>query len=197
VSQPQPIGILPLPFAAAVHDLSAFEWDPRVQIRELEPPANIAPYSAAIEADMVVGGEDIASGRLILLHDPAGNDAWGGGFRCVTFAQADVSPETCHDEMMADVGWSWLIEALKTHDARFASESGTVTTTASTHFGTKQDQEQLAQIEIRASWTPLLDEHASLTVHLAAWQDLLRAIAGLPREDDVVIPLATRGAARR
>ena len=192
MSQPQPIGILPLPFAAAVHELGTFSWDTRFDVRELEPPANVAPYAAAIEADVLVGGEDVASGRLILLYDPDGNDSWDGTMRCVTFAQADVSPETSNDPLMAEVGWSWLVEALTSHDADFVSESGTVTTTASTSFGAKQHIEPRAEIEIRASWTPLLDAERSLAAHLAAWQDLLRAIAGLPGGDDTVIPLVTR-----
>jgi len=194
VKQADQIGIFPLPFAAAVHDLSCFNWDHRIHISELAPPSHIAPYAAAIDADIVVDQEDVGSGRLILLHDPHGNDSWEGDFRCVTFAQAEISTDMVHDPLLADVGWSWLIDALRTHDASYRGASGTITVTASTPFGTKQDEQPQSQIEIRASWTPLLDDEHSLAVHLEAWQDLLRYIAGIPPESDTVIPLA---AARR
>jgi len=180
-----------------VHDLSSFQWDHRIQISELEPPTHIAPYAAAIDAEIVVDSLDVGSGRLILLHDPHGNDAWGGEFRCVTFAQADVTAEMVHDPFLADVGWSWLIEALNTRGARYGHESGTITTTSSTPFGSKQREESSSQIEIRASWTPELDTDNTLSVHLQAWQTLLCDIAGIPPADDTVIPLAIRTAVSR
>jgi len=191
------IGILPLAFASAVHDLSSFTWDPRIHISELEPPTHIAPYAAAIDAEIIVDDEEVGTGRLILLHDPAGNDLWGGEFRCVTFAQADVTAEMIHDPFLAYVGWSWLEDALKTRGAHHSNECGTITTTASTPFGTKQEEKQSSQIEIRASWTPILDDEHRLTVHLEAWQDLLQEIGGIPPEDDTVIPLAARIATRQ
>lgn len=180
-----------------MHDLSSFSWDPRIHISELEPPTHIAPYAAAIDADILVDSEEVGTGRLILLHDPDGNDLWGGTFRCVTFAQADVTAEMVHDPFLADVGWSWLIGALSSRGALHTCECGTITTTASTPYGTKQDEKTVSQIEIRASWTPdLTDDHA-LVAHMEAWQDLLLEIAGLPPEDDTVVPFATRWAARR
>ncbi len=197
MSHARQIGILPLPFATAVHDLSSFEWDRRLEISELEPPAQIAPYAAAIDADVVSEGEEVGTGRLIMLYDPDGNDLWQGEFRCVTFAQAEVTPEMVHDPFLADVGWSWLIDALATHDARYTAESGTITTTASTPFGSKQAETPIAHIEIRASWTPLLTEQHSLTAHVAAWQNLLRQVCGLPPEDVTVIPLQLRSASHR
>ena len=35
---------------------------------------------------------DVGTGRIILLHDPAGNDAWEGTFRCVAYAAPRSSP---------------------------------------------------------------------------------------------------------
>ncbi|MDR0283982.1 MAG: DUF3000 domain-containing protein [Propionibacteriaceae bacterium] len=191
-----PIGILPLPFAAAVHDLTTFHWDGRIHVSELEPPTHIAPYAAAVDADIVAAGDDIASGRLILLHDPAGNETWGGDFRCVTFAQSDVTTDMIRDPLLAYVGWSWLTDALAYRGAEYVGESGTITTTSSIPFGTKQAEDQSSQIEIRASWTPLLNGERTLSAHLEAWQDLLREIAGLP-PDETVVPLLSRLAVRR
>ena len=191
------IGILPLPFASAVHDLTSFQWDPRIHVSELDPPTHIAPYAAAIDADIIVDDEEVGTGRLILLHDPDGDESWKGEFRCVTFAQADITPEMIQDPFLAYVGWSWLEDALKTRGALHTNECGTITTTSSTPFGTKQEESTSSQIEIRASWTPLLDEDHPLTLHLEAWQELLREIGGLPPIDTTVIPFYSKIAARQ
>jgi len=192
VSTPHHVGILPLPFAGAVHDLNVFHWDRRISVSELEPPTHIAPYAAAIAAEILDGDDEVASGRLILLYDPAGNDLWEGHFRCVTFAQSEVTDEMIHDPFLAQVGWSWLTDALQSCGARYGCESGTITTTSSTPFGTKEDEDQLSHIEIRASWTP--DDDDSLTPHIEAWQDLLRQIAGIPSGDESVVALPLRSA---
>ncbi len=197
MNQPQQIGVTPEPFAAAVRDLTSFAWDSRIHICELDPPAHIAPYAAALDADIVDHEEEVASGRLILLYDPRGNEIWQGDFRCVTFGQAEVTAEMVHDPFLAEVGWSWLMDSLTSRGASFGEESGTITTTASTPFGTKRAEAPQSHIEIRASWTPLLDEDHPLTVHLDAWQDLLCEIAGLPPQDDTVISLAARLAGQR
>jgi hypothetical protein len=197
VTSARQIGVIPAPFAAAMRDLDGFAWDRRIQVAPLDPPGHIAPYSAAVNADITLGTDFVATGRLILLYDPRGNDIWRGEFRCVTFGQADVTPDMIHDPFLAGVGWSWLMDALHSRGASFAEESGTITTTSSTPFGSKQEEPQQSQIEIRASWTPVLDQDHPLTTHLDAWQDLLGEIAGLPPDDDTVISLAARLASHR
>ena len=62
-------------------------------------------------------------GRLILLHDPAGQDAWEGTFRLVCFVQARLEREQLGDEMLPVVGWSWLTEALDQVRRRSTSPS--------------------------------------------------------------------------
>ena len=109
---------------------------------------------------MVVGGEEVGSGRLVLLHDPAGNAAWQGTFRCVTFARADVDPEMVTDPLLASVGWSWLIDALDSHGAEYVAPSGTVTSVSSESFGGMADEAPRAEVEVRASWTPLLERRS-------------------------------------
>jgi hypothetical protein len=173
---------------AQLHD---FDWDERWIVSSMDPPQHIAPFAAAIDADIRRDG-DLASGRLILLHDPAGNDIWHGDFRCVTFCQADVSAEMAHDPFLPEVGWSWLMDSLTSRQAQFVAESGTITTTASTPFGSRQADPATAQIEMRASWTPLLQAGNGLTDHIAAWQDLISAVAGLPPLSNTVIHLSDR-----
>jgi hypothetical protein len=155
-------------------------WRSELHVEELPAPQRIAPYSAAITADVVANGEEVGSGRFVLLHDPAGNTAWHGTFRCVTFARADLDPEMATDPLLAGVGWSWLMDALGSHGANYDAPSGTVTSVSSESFGGMAGEPPRAEIEVRASWTPSLDEGARLNPHLAAWAELLCTLAGLP-----------------
>jgi hypothetical protein len=149
-------------------------------VEEIPAPQRIAPFAAAIAADVVVNEAEIGSGRLVLLHDPAGNAAWQGTFRCVSFARADVDPEMVTDPLLASVGWSWLIDALAAHAADYLAPSGTVTSVSSESFGGMSDEAARAEIEVRASWTPQLAAGAGLSPHVAAWAELLCTTAGLP-----------------
>ena len=167
-------------------------WRPELVVEEMPAPQRIAPFAVAVTADVVVSGEDVGSGRLVLLHDPAGNTAWEGTFRCVTFARADVDPEMVTDPLLAQVGWSWLLDALGAHGADFGAPSGTVTSVASESFGGMAEHDPRAEVEVRASWTPLLDEGDGLAAHLAAWAELLCTTAGLPPLPAGVVPMPSR-----
>lgn len=182
-------------FERAIAELAEAVWRPGLIVEEIGSPQRIAPYSIAIAGDLTDGGEDVGSGRLILLHDPAGNEAWQGTFRCVTFARAHVDLEMAIDPMLPEVGWSWLTDALNNQGAEHDLAAGTVTAVYSQSFGAMRDQEDTAEVEIRASWTPFLGEGLPLQPHLAAWQDLLTTVAGLPLlPPDVVAlrPVSTR-----
>lgn len=163
-----------------------------MQIEEIPAPQRIAPYASALTADVVVGGDDIGSGRLVLLHDPAGNAAWAGTFRLVTFARAEVDPEMVTDPLLSQVGWSWLIEALERHDADFHSPSGTVTSVSSESFGGMEDDPARAEVEIRASWTAEITDSSPLTPHLHGWAELLCMTAGQPPLPDGVVSMPSR-----
>lgn len=179
-------------FSSAEAELSKYRWRSEVSVEPIPSPQRIAPHSAAIAADVTVGDQEVGSGRLILLHDPAGNEAWQGTFRCVTFARADVDLEMVTDPLLADVAWSWLLEALETRGASHIAPSGTVTAVSSRAFGGMSEEPDRAEVEIRASWTALLDDGERFTPHLAAWQDLLCQTAGLPPLPEGVVLLGTR-----
>ena len=108
---------LPRSSGVAVAQLRAARLRPEVFCEEMPAPQRIAPFASALSADVTVDGEDVGTGRLVLLHDPAGNDAWEGTFRCVAYARAEIDPEMANDPMLAEVGWSWLTEALDAHGA--------------------------------------------------------------------------------
>ncbi|HHV21547.1 MAG TPA: DUF3000 domain-containing protein [Propionibacterium sp.] len=185
---------LPPSFAKALQELSEHAWRPEIGVDEIPAPQRIAPFAAAITADVVSEDIELGNGRLVLLHDPAGNDSWDGDFRLVSFARADVEPELVADPLLAEVGWSWLTDALERHGADYTAPSGTVTSVASQSFGSLADEPARAEVEIRASWTPILYDGASLSAHLSAWDHLLCSLAGLPPlpEGVVLLPSARR-----
>jgi Protein of unknown function (DUF3000) len=181
-------------FLQAVEELMSAPWRSELHVEELPAPQRIAPYSAAITADVLAnGGEELGSGRFVLLHDPAGNTAWQGTFRCVTFARADIDPEMVTDPLLPSVGWSWLIDALESNGADYEAPSGTVTSVSSDSFGGMASEPSRAEIEIRASWTPqLLAEGTGLSPHLAGWAELLCTLAGLPPLPAGVVMMPSR-----
>lgn len=188
----QDLAPAPAAFRRAMQDLAEASWRSELRVEEMPAPQRIAPYAAAITADVVLGGDEVGSGRLVLLHDPAGNAAWRGTFRCVTFARADVDPEMVTDPLLARVGWSWLIEALENHSASYVEPSGTVTSVSSESFGAMAEEPPEAEIEVRASWTPVLEEGAGLGAHAQAWAELLCTTAGLPPLPPGVVLMPSR-----
>ena len=156
--------------------LRAAKFRTELFVEEMPAPQRIAPFASALSADVTVGGEDVGSGRIVVLHDPAGNDAWAGTFRCVAYARAEIDPELVSDPMLAGVGWSWLTEALEAHGAEYSMPSGSVTCVSSESFGGMAGEAPTAQLEIRASWSPVGD----LTPHVEAWGELLCTSVGLP-----------------
>ncbi|WP_114424282.1 DUF3000 domain-containing protein [Nocardioides houyundeii] len=174
---------VPAEFREAVRAMAAAVLRPEIFCEEMPAPQRIAPHSSALTADVTVDDLELGTGRIILLHDPAGNDAWDGTFRCVAYARAEIDPELITDPLLGEVGWSWLTEALGAHGAAFTAASGTVTRVASESFGQMSDDEGTAQIEIRASWTPVAadnDGALDITPHVEAWGELLCTAAGLP-----------------
>ncbi|MDR1791159.1 MAG: DUF3000 domain-containing protein [Propionibacteriaceae bacterium] len=179
-------------FADVTSALEAMRWRPEVTPEEIPAPIKIAPYAAAISAVAAAGTEELANGRLVLLHDPAGNPSWDGTFRCVGFIQADVDAEMAADPLLTEVGWSWLIDALERQHASYLAPSGTVTSVNSRAFGGMEGDPFRGQIEIRASWTPSIVQPEDILAHVKAWEELLCFAAGLPPLPADVLPLTKR-----
>jgi hypothetical protein len=203
----------PLLFRQAVGALIGTRPRQEVRITELPAPKRLAPHSYALEATVVAptgagGGpdddaeeeqEELADGRFVLLYDPDGQEAWQSVFRIVTLARADLEPEMANDPLLPEVTWSWLTGALEARSASYAEPSGTVTRVGSQFFGRLGDRTPESELELRASWTPVATGSPSvppeLTVHLAAWCELLCQCAGLPPEGGdgaPVVPLPQR-----
>ncbi|MEV7428031.1 MULTISPECIES: DUF3000 domain-containing protein [unclassified Nocardioides] len=188
----------PPEFRDAVSSMHGARLRPEVFCEEMPAPQRIAPYAAALSADVTVEGTDVGTGRIILLHDPDGNDAWDGTFRCVAYARAEIEVDMVSDPMLAEVGWSWLTEALEAHGATYAMASGTVTRVATESFGGMADEGGTAQLEVRASWTPLVPQGAApgtpldVAPHVEAWGELLCTAVGLPPVPEGVSVMPSR-----
>jgi len=165
-------------------------------VREIPAPSGLAPECLALAGDVrpEAAGVDspYGTGRFILLHDPDEPAPWNGAWRIVCFAQAPLEPDIGIDPMLADVAWSWLMDALKSRNAQFHSASGTATKTLSKGFGSLAAEGDGAQIELRASWSPL----GSMTPHVEAWSELVCMLAGLPPGSEDIAVLGSRRVAR-
>ncbi|MGH3494949.1 MAG: DUF3000 domain-containing protein [Sciscionella sp.] len=172
-------------FRAAVASLTRTTVRAEVRVEPLRPPQRLAPWSYAISADAVSSdGEELATGRLVLLHDPDGVEAWDGVLRLVAFASAELDPQMGVDPMLPAVGWSWLTGALDDRTAAYRAAGGTVTQTTSTRFGDLAGPHTTVELELRASWTA---DTADMGPHLYAFVDLLCAAAGLPPEGVTIL----------
>jgi hypothetical protein len=172
-------------FRAAVASLTATRARPEVHVEPLRPPQRLAPYSYAIAAEVrgPDGGEP-ATGRLVLLHDPDGQEAWDGVLRLVAFVSAEMDSQIGVDPMLPAVGWSWLTGALDERGAAYRAAGGTVTQTTSTRFCDIHGPRTTVELELRASWTA---DTADMGPHLRAFVDLLCTAAGLPPEGVTIL----------
>ncbi|RFA20860.1 DUF3000 domain-containing protein [Subtercola boreus] len=188
---------LPPAFARALGSLRTAGVRPELVVNEIASPGTLAPYSLALSADVTPlrhgSDSDLGTGRFILLYDPEEPEAWGGAFRVVCFVQAPLETEIGLDPFLADVTWSWLIDALDAKGADYSHASGTATKIISSGFGELAKQGDGAQIELRASWTPGDEQMKS---HVEGWGELLCMLAGLPPVAEGVSLLQARRRAR-
>lgn len=178
----------PEAFRTALSAMRAVQPRPEVFLEEVSAPREIAPYAAAFTADVVYEGSEIATGRLVFLYDPDGQEGWDGTHRLVTYLRADLDEEMAADPLLVRVGWSWLTDALHTHEATCRAAAGTVTRSVSESFGTLAERPPATEMEIRASWTA---DEGTVAAHVHAWCDVLATAAGLPPMPPGVAPLRT------
>jgi Protein of unknown function (DUF3000) len=189
----------PEPFRTAISTLLATTVRPQARVERIRPPQRLAPWSFAVAVDILPGGNsgsspagggssaaghDSATGRLVVLYDPEGSEAWDGEIRLVAYAQADLAADMAGDPLLPAVGWSWLTESLEQRGAAHTAVGGTVTQTTSTRFGDVHGPTSTTQLELRGSWTATTTD---LSPHLLAFVDLLCVAAGLPPEGVAVL----------
>ncbi|OEV04494.1 DUF3000 domain-containing protein [Streptomyces oceani] len=206
-------------FRRAVTALGEVTHRPELRLAELPAPKRLAPYAYALEASVRdpeagagagTGTEaetddmdtELADGRFVLLHDPAGQEGWQGTFRVVTLARTELEAELAVDPLLPEVTWSWLTGALEAGSVRYGAPSGTVTRSGSYFFGELAGRGTQSELELRASWSPLEPEAGvipDVAAHLTVWCDVLCQCAGLPQHSDggPVVPLPQRRGPRR
>jgi hypothetical protein len=164
-------------FRNAVAALSAARPRPELRFEPIPAPRRLAPWAYAWGLELPGAGNALTTGRLVLLHDPHGQDGWEGTLRLVGFVRAELDGEFAGDPLLPAVSWSWLTEALVSSGAEYTALGGTVTQTSSARFGAIAESDRDNDIELRASWTPIGD---NLTTHVEAFCELMAAAAGLP-----------------
>lgn len=193
----------PPEFRAAIDAMHGAVVHPAIELSPIRPPQRLAPYAYALGAEVqqdengaiAEESEGDAFGRLILLYDPNGGEAWNGTMRLVAYFQADVDEDLAVDPLLPDVAWSWLTEALANRHEEVSALGGTVTATSSVRFGDITGPPRAYQLELRASWTPHTPQ---LGAHVEAFCEVLASAAGLPPEGITSISLPTeRGSATK
>lgn len=188
-------------FQRAATSLRGARCRTEIELTEILAPTSRASdsmaFSAAVQEptsvhpSIAASGEparELAAGRFLLIHAPDRASEWGGAFRIVTYVKAEVERDLGHDGMLAQVAWSWLLEALDRTGARYSREGGTASRLLSEGFGQLADTEEYIDVELRASWTPWGED---LAPHLEAWADMVCTFAGLPPVPDGVVPLSS------
>lgn len=180
---------LPARFEEALLSLRRTSRPRGLILDEVPAPRRLAPFAAALTAETVdtQGGAPVASGRFVVLHDPEGQEAWGGDFRVVAMARARIDAEVGTDPALSAAAWSWLSEALERQGAGYRALVGTVTRVLSETFGGLELTDTCGHAEIRASWSPVSPD---LEPHLAAWYELIHVAAGHEPERATVLTLA-------
>lgn len=175
----------PATFRDAVTAMSTATVRSEIELGPIRPPQRLAPYTYALGAEVAQPETEIvpersegdAFGRLILLYDPEGSEAWDGTMRLVAYIQADLDPQEALDPLLAEVAWSWLAEALESRTEAVTALGGTVTATTSVRYGDIVGPARAHQLELRASWTATTPE---LDAHVHAFCTVLEHAAGLP-----------------
>ncbi|MCV7428022.1 DUF3000 domain-containing protein [Mycobacterium montefiorense] len=175
----------PAPFREAVAAMNAVNARPEIELGPIRPPQRLAPFSYALGAEVKHPDLEIvpersegdAFGRLILLHDPDGADAWDGTMRLVAYIQADLDSSEAVDPLLPEVAWSWLVDALEARTDQVTALGGTVTATTSVRYGDISGPPRAHQLELRASWTAT---SPAVGGHVEAFCEVLEHAAGLP-----------------
>lgn len=164
-------------FRKAVASLNGVRPRSEMRFEPIPAPRRLAPWAYAWGLELPGADHPSATGRLVLLHDPAGQDGWNGTLRLAGFVRAELDIELAGDPLLAAVSWSWLAEALGSSGADYTALGGTVTQTSSARFGALAGPERAHHLELRASWTPVGED---LLAHAEAFCELMAAATGLP-----------------
>ncbi|MDO5034957.1 MAG: DUF3000 domain-containing protein [Actinomycetaceae bacterium] len=182
VSTPQ--STPPQEFIDALLSLRRVEQKGGIEIEEVPAPRKIAPYAAALRAYTLAEEDElpIATGRFVILYDPASQPGWHSNFRIIVHVRSQMDPELGNDPLIGEVVWSWAHDALDEAGANAKAMNGTVTRELSETFGGLELSGSDVEIEMRASWSPGTSD---LGPHMEAWLRLIERTAGTYIDDDL------------
>ncbi|MDO5721221.1 MAG: DUF3000 domain-containing protein [Actinomycetaceae bacterium] len=148
-----------------------------ISFEEVPAPRNIAPFAAAVRAftDADDGYHPLATGRFVILHDPATQPGWNSTFRLVTYVRSQMDAELGDDPLLGEVVWSWVHDAFDHCGANALALNGTVTRELSETFGGLQLRRSGLEVELRASWSPAT---LDLQPHMSSWLEVMARCAG-------------------
>ena len=169
-------------FRLALEQLRSANFRDELKIEQIQAPSNLAQHAVAFSANVIhVHTDDVSTdlgtGRMVLLWDPVPQESWESNFRTIIFAKSPLETDIGSDDMIADVAWAWLSESLNNRSAKYVASAGTATRVISRGYGALAGQSDHAELEVRASWSPL---GGSVGSHLEAWQDLVCIMSGFP-----------------
>ena len=173
------MSVAPEVFRQAVAALKSSRPRREIELSEVGPPRRLAPWAHALAAEANGPAGEFATARLVLLHDPEGQESWDGVLRLVVYLRVELDPELATDPLLPAVGWSWLTDALENTRASYTALGGTVTLTSSARFGDIAGPPRSHDLELRGSWTAT---DPDLAPHSAAFHELMASAAGLPPE---------------
>lgn len=164
-------------FEAIANQLIAVPARNQIELVELPAPEDLAPHAIAFAAHVHSpdANADRGVGRFVLLADSAPQESWASNYRVIVFAKSSLESDIASDAHADQVAWSWLIEALGKNDCSYGALAGTVTKINSSGFGALEGEQNHAEIEIRASWSPT---STGFIAHLNAWQDFILGLSG-------------------
>lgn len=185
----QPIDLYPAEFQLAVESLRACALRDELEIEEIESPKDIAAHAIAFSAEVKSKTSEVpgnlGTGRFVLFWSPAPQENWTTNFRIVCFARSPLETNIGSDDASSEITWDWLTEALALAGAEQSALAGTTTRIISSGHGMMSSEDQHAELELRASWSPHGQNMAS---HFTAWQNVVSVMSGftmLPGVDEV------------
>ena len=170
---------MPEVFRQAVTALKSPNPRPEIELTEVRPPQRLAPWAYALAAEASGPAEELATARMVLLHDPEEQEGWGGVLRLVVYLRSELDSELASDPLLPAVGWSWLTDSLAEAGADWTALGGTVTLTSSARFGDIAGPAGTHDLELRGSWTAVTTD---LQPHAVAFYGLMGTAVGLPPE---------------
>lgn len=181
---------MPEVFRQAVAALKSPQPRQEIELSEVRPPKRLAPWAYALGAEASGPADELASARMVLLHDPDSAESWKGTLRLVVYLRSELDPQLASDPLLPAVSWSWLSDSLAEAGAAHTALGGTVTLTSSARFGDIAGPAGSHDLELRGSWTAV---NAELAPHARAFYELVATAVGLPPEGVSVLTPRTPG----